>query len=174
VWVERFAGEDEKTRLQETLPASAQELTHAQRAFMHALADALPSTLWEDDALQWKIFEVARMTPIDQPSAFKALYRVLLDKTSGPKAGNLLAFLDPNFVIPRLRELSFDQHKFWRETAAPMLELEQWIEKEREKIAEQSSQLVVSGALTANEFTFVLKDGKRLKKRVLTDGVLLA
>ncbi|MEQ1859709.1 MAG: lysine--tRNA ligase [Chthoniobacteraceae bacterium] len=173
VWVERFAGEDEKTRLQEILPARAQELSHAQRAFMHALADALPSTAWEDDALQAKIFEVARITPIDQPAAFKALYRVLLDKASGPKAGNLLAFLDPQFVIPRLRELPFDRHEFWRESATPMPELEKWIEKEREKIAEQSSQLIVDGPLTANEFTFVLKDGKRMIKRVLAGGVLL-
>jgi lysyl-tRNA synthetase class 1 len=174
VWVERFAGDDEKTHLQESLPVRAQELTHAQRAFMHALADALPSTPWEDDALQAKIFEIARLTPIDQPSAFKALYRVLLDKTSGPKAGNLLAFLDPNFVLPRLRELPFDKHTFWRESATPMPELEKWIEKEKEKIAEQSSQLVVDGPLTVNEFTFVLKDGKRMIKRVLAEGTMLA
>lgn len=174
VWVERFAGEEEKTRLQETLPARAQELNHVQRAFMHALADALPSTTWEDDALQAKIFEVARLTPIDQPSAFKALYRVLLDKTAGPKAGNLLAFLERDFVIARLREMSFDKHTFWRESATPMPELEKWIEKERDKIAEQSSQLVTDGPLTVNEFTFVLKDGKRMIKRVLTDGTLLA
>lgn len=174
VWVERFAGDDEKTHLQETLPARAQELTHVQRAFMHALADALPSTPWDDDSLQSKIFEITRLTPIDQPSAFKALYRVLLDKTAGPKAGNLLAFLDPNFVIPRLRELPFDKHTFWRESASTMPELEKWIEKEREKIAEQSSQLIVDGPITANEFTFVLKDGKRMIKRVLTEGALLA
>src|SRR5205085_3908697 len=66
VWVERYASEEEKTRLQETLPARAAELTQTQRAFLHALADALPHTAWEDDALQSKIFEVARLTPVDQ------------------------------------------------------------------------------------------------------------
>lgn len=174
IWVERFAGEDEKTRLQETLPARAEELSHVQRAFMHALAEALPTTKWEDDELQAKIFEVARLVPIDQPSAFKALYRVLLDKTSGPKAGNLLAFLEPGFVIPRLKELAYDKHTYWRESASTMPELEKFIEKEKEKIAEQSSQLVVDGAITANEFTFVLKDGKRMIKRVIVEGPLLS
>jgi lysyl-tRNA synthetase, class I len=174
VWVERFAGEDEKTHLQETLTARAQELTQAQRGFMQLLADALPGTPWEDDALQSKIFEVARLTPIDQPSAFKALYRVLLDKQSGPKAGNLLAFLDRDFVIRRLRELPVDKHAFWRETAIPMPELEKWIEKERDKIESQSSQLTVDGPLTINDFTFVLKDGKRMLKRVMVEGGLLA
>ena len=179
IWVERFAGEDEKTKLQATLPDRAQELTQAQRAFMHFLADGLAGvngepTAWEDDALQAKIFEVARLTPIDQPSAFKALYRVLLDKTSGPKAGNLLAFLDAGFVVPRLRELPFEKHAFWRETATPMPELEKWIEKEQDKIESQNSQLIVDGPLTVNEFTFVLKDGKRMIKRVLAEGSLLS
>jgi lysyl-tRNA synthetase class 1 len=141
---------------------------------MQMLAAALPDTPWEDDALQSKIFEVARLTPIDQPSAFKALYRVLLDKQSGPKAGNLLAFLDRDFVINRLKELPVDKHAFWRETATPVPELEKWIEKEREKIESQSSQLIVDGPITANEFTFVMKDGKRMIKRTVTEGGLLA
>ena len=76
VWVERYAGEEEKTRLQETLPARAAELTHTQRAFLHALTAALPETPWQDDALQAKVFEVARLTPIEQPAAFKANYRM--------------------------------------------------------------------------------------------------
>ncbi len=173
-WVADYAAEEEKTHLRETLPARAESLTAAQRAFLHAVADVLPETPWSDDALQSKIFEVARMTPLEQPLAFKAIYRVLLDKEMGPKAGNLLAFLDRDFVIKRFRELPFERAQFWRETATPMPELDQWLEKEREKIAEKTSQLIVDGALTANEFTFVMKDGKRLRKRVVIEGGLLA
>jgi len=174
VWVESYAGEEEKTRLQDTLPARAAELTQVQRAFLHQLADALPGTPWQDDALQSKVFEVARLTPIEQPLAFKAIYRVLLDKEAGPKAGNLLAFLDADFVIKRFRELPFERLAFWRESATTTPELEKWMEKEREKIDSHTTQLVVDGAVSANEFTFVLKDGKRLRKRVLVEGGLLA
>ncbi len=173
-WLADYAAEEEKTHLQETLPARAQELTAAPRAFLHFLADALPDTAWTDDALQTKIFEIARFTPIEQPAAFKAIYRVLLDKEMGPKAGNLLAFLDRDFVVKRFLELPFDRADFWRETAIPMADLEAWLEKEREKIGEQVSQLTVDGALSVNEFTIVMKDGKRLRKRVLTEGGLLA
>jgi lysyl-tRNA synthetase class 1 len=174
VWVERFADEEEKTRIQATLPARAAELSVSQRAFLRALGEALSGTAWEDDALQAKIFEVARLTPIDQPSAFKALYRVLLDRASGPKAGNLLAFLDRDFVILRCGELDYNQEAFWRESAIPMEELERFIEKEREKIAAQSSQILMAGTLVVNELTFEMKDGKKLKKRVLAEGTLLA
>ena len=55
-----------------------------------------------------------------------------------------------------------------------MAELEKWIEKEREKIEEQNSQVVVEGPLTMNEFTFVMKDGKRMLKRVVAESTLLA
>jgi lysyl-tRNA synthetase class 1 len=179
VWVERYAGEEEKTRLQPSLPGRAQELSQTQRAFLHFLADALSgsggdSIAWEDEALQSKIFEIARLTPIDQPSAFKAIYRVLLDKASGPKAGNLLAFLDPGFVIPRFRDLPFEKHAFWRESATTIPELEQWIEKEKEKIVSQENELITDGPLTVNEFKFTMSDGKQVKKRVLAQSVLLA
>ena len=172
--MENYASEEEKTRLQETLPARAQELTHTQRAFLHGLADALPACAWEDDALQAKIFEVARMTPLDQPVAFKAIYRVLLDREAGPKAGNLLAFLERDFVIARFRELAFDKLAFWRESAVPMDALEKWIVKETEKIESRDAQLFIDGGVTANEFTFTMKDGKRLLKRVMVDGGRLA
>jgi hypothetical protein len=77
-------------------------------------------------------------------------------------------------VIRRLRELPVDKHAFWKGTAIQMAELEKWIEKERDKIESQTSELKVDGALTANEFTFVLKDGKRMLRRVLAEGGLLA
>jgi lysyl-tRNA synthetase class 1 len=173
-WVESYAGEEEKTHLQETLPARAAELSATQCAFLHALADALPETEGTDDVLQSKVFEVARLTPIEQPLAFKAIYRVLLDKEMGPKAGNLLAFLERDFVIRRFREVTFSRGDFWRESAIPMPELEAWIVKEREKIASQTSELIVDGPLTANEFTFTMQDGKRMKKRVVVEGGLLS
>ncbi len=174
IWVENYASEEEKTRLQETLPARAQELTQTQRAFLQNLAAALSETAWEDNALQAKVFEVARMTPIEQPIAFKAIYRVLLDREAGPKAGNLLAFLDRDFVIARFRELECDKVAFWRESAVTMDALEKWIAKESEKIESRASQLQIENGVTANEFTVTMKDGKRMLKRVIVEGSLIA
>lgn len=169
-WVEDYAAEEEKTRLQETLPARAQELNAVQRAFLHHLANALPQTEWTDDALQTRVFDAARMTPIDQPVAFKAIYRVLLDKEMGPKAGNLLAFLDRDFVIKRFRELTFDKATFWRESATSEADLEKWFTQNAEKIADRTLQSAVEGDLAAFEITVEMKDGKRQLKRLLIEG----
>ena len=167
LWVEKYAKEEEKTRLQETLPARAEELSAAQRAFLHSLADQLPGTAWEDDPLQTKIFEAARMTPIDQPLAFRAIYRVLLDRDAGPKAGNLIAFLDADFVVKRFRELSFSRPNFWRETAITKEELAAWMEQNREKIAGIDYATSAELDLVSFETIFQMKDGKKQLKRVL-------
>jgi lysyl-tRNA synthetase class 1 len=167
VWVERFAGDEEKTRLQETLPPKAQELSIVQRGFLQSLAAALPETPWEDEALQAKVFEAARMTPIEQPLAFKAIYRVLLDRDAGPKAGNLLAFLDREFVVRRFQELPVEQAEFWRATAISAETLEQWLAENREKIASYSVATRAAGEIAVIELTAVMKDGKRMLRRIL-------
>src|SRR4051812_269390 len=171
VWVERFAAEEEKTRLQETLPARAAELSATQRGFLHLLAEALATTPWEDDALQAKVFEISRLTPIEQPLAFKAIYRVLLDREAGPKAGNLLAFLDPKFVIARFQELPFDRPEFLREASVTQPELEAWLAQNKEKIADTNYATVAEGTEKYLEVIVTLADGKRqLRRARLSDA----
>jgi lysyl-tRNA synthetase class 1 len=167
VWVERFAGEEEKTRLQETLPPRAAELSPAQRGFLNALAEGLTTVEWVDDALQAAIFEAARMTPIEQSLAFKAIYRVLLDREAGPKAGNLLAFLDRDFVTRRFRELPVDLAEFWRSASISMDALEAWLKEQQEKIDTYSYATRAAGDLAVLELRSVMKDGKRQLRRVI-------
>jgi lysyl-tRNA synthetase class 1 len=170
LWLEKYAGEDDKTRLQETLPARAQELGVVQRAFLQRLAAALPGTTWEDEVLQAKVFEVARLTPIEQPVAFKAIYRVLLDKEAGPKAGNLLAFLEPEFVVARFQELPYERVAFWRESAVTEAELQAWTTQNAEKIAGKTWSVEAEGDVAAYEIVYEMKDGKRQLKRLLVQG----
>ena len=130
-WLEHYASSEERIVLQDTLPERAGELTASQRAFLHQLADRLPGVVWEDSALQTAVFDVARLTPIAPAQAFKALYRVLLDRDSGPKAGNLLAFLDQDFLLKRLQELPYDQQAFWQETAISREDFAAWMAEHR-------------------------------------------
>ncbi len=135
-WLENFAGPEDRMTLQETLPARAAELSHTQRAFLQKMATEVPLVPWDDDALQAKIFDVARRTPLAQSAAFKAIYRVLLDKEMGPRAGALMAVLEKDFVVKRFSELPFDEDAFLKESATPLTELELWVEKEKGKIAD--------------------------------------
>lgn len=125
-WVDNLADESEKMILQETLPTKANELTIQQRYFLNSFADELEKldeAGWEDDNIQTLAFDLCRRTPINQNDAFNAIYCVLLNRTSGPKAGNLLGVLDRNFVLPRFRELSADRAEF---IAASLLSVDEY------------------------------------------------
>jgi lysyl-tRNA synthetase class 1 len=170
-WVEHYATEEEKTRLQETLPARAQDLSATQRAFLHILAGLLPQTKWEGDALQVCIFNAVRLTPIDQPGAFKAIYRVLLDRENGPKAGNFFSFLDRDFVMRRCLELPVDKLKFWQETGLAEEAFAQWLIKEKPNITALSARLDQNEpGMGIIEFFATMADGKTHCKRVLFEG----
>ena len=178
VWVDGYAAESEKTRLQEVLPASVGALTEAQRGFLLQLSETLKTAEWDGDALQACVFETARMTPIEQPVAFKAIYRAVLDKEAGPKAGNLFAYLSREFLSGLLGTVPVDRAAFLRQTSISADSLREWVESQRPKAALMESRLVQAGGVLAQEVLVVMEDGKRHVRRVLVadeaEGNLLA
>lgn len=168
-WLEHYATEEEKTRLQETLPDRAGGLSAAQRGFLHILAGELRGATWQDEVLQMTVFNSARFTPIDQPSAFKAIYRVLLDRESGPKAGNLLSFLDRDLVIKRFTEVPYSEREFLQSTGLSVEMFEQYVSLERAKIvsiAAKYGPIVDDPGNSVVEFRMVMTDGKTHIRRV--------
>jgi lysyl-tRNA synthetase class 1 len=169
-WLEHYATDEEKTRLQDALPERASELSVPQRGFLRILADLLKDAPWQDEALQMTVFNAARLTPIDQPSAFKAIYRVLLDRESGPKAGNLLSFLDREFVIKRFKEVPWDELEFLQATGMPVGAFDRWLISEKEKIVSIAAKYRAIEEAEGNsvvEFTIAMTDGKNHGRRVL-------
>ena len=168
-WLEHYATEEEKTHLQETLPARANGLSAAQRGFLHILAGLLREANWQDEALQITVFNSARKTPIDQPSAFKAIYRVLLDRESGPKAGNLLSFLDREFVIKRCSEVPWSEGEFLNETGLTVEGFEQFLSMEKAKITSITAlyrPILDDPGNSVVEFQIAMTDGKMHCRRV--------
>ena len=168
-WLEHYATEEEKTKLQDTLPARADGLSEAQRGFLHYLALALKDAEWKDDALQITVFNAARLTPIDQPHAFKAIYRVLLDRESGPKAGNLLSFLDRDFVLKLCKEVPYNERDFLGETGLSVETFEQYASLEKGKITAMRAHYRPIPSDPGNsvvEFAITMTDGKNHARRV--------
>ena len=65
---------------------------------------AAPDAPRAGDGWQAHIFDTAKATGLPPGRAFAALYLAFLGRTSGPRAGWLLASLEPAFVGARLRE----------------------------------------------------------------------
>jgi lysyl-tRNA synthetase class 1 len=104
-WLEAYA--PERARLvvrREALPEEAATFDGAQRGYLATLADGAATTAPADgSAWQTLIFATATDLGLDQKAAFAALYLAFLGRPNGPRAGWLLASLEPDFVIGRLR-----------------------------------------------------------------------
>jgi len=105
-WLETYAPERSRLAVRhDALPVEAEALDDAQRSYLAALADAVaidpPSG---GDAWQAVIYSAAEAAALSSGRAFAALYLSFLGRTNGPRAGWLLAGLDPAFVSARLRE----------------------------------------------------------------------
>jgi len=107
-WLETYAPESARLTVQhEAVPEPAAELHEDQRAFLAGLADrAEAEAPASGDAWQALIFTVAAEHDVPGRRAFEAIYRAFLGRTNGPRAGWLLASLDPVFVRERAREAS--------------------------------------------------------------------
>ncbi|MBA2633939.1 MAG: lysine--tRNA ligase [Chloroflexi bacterium] len=105
-WLEAYAPERARLSVQrDALPAAAEEqLDDAQCAYLATLASTLESAGWDGESVQGALFETAKDHDLPAGRAFTALYLAFLGRSSGPRAGWLLAALERDFVIGRLRE----------------------------------------------------------------------
>ncbi|HVQ45058.1 MAG TPA: lysine--tRNA ligase [Candidatus Saccharimonadia bacterium] len=101
-WLAKYAPESVKFAVQTELPTV--ELGDEQRKFLQHLAGTIEA---EDDlngqGMHDAVYAAAEVAGIKPGQAFVTLYRVLLGKDSGPKAGWFLASLDRDFLLRRLR-----------------------------------------------------------------------
>ncbi len=104
-WLGAYAPERAIVAVRDDVPVGAlAALDDDQRAYLARLADAAEASppasgeTWQD-----LIFRTAVDTGLPNGRAFAALYAAFLGRTNGPRAGLLLASLDPAFVAERLR-----------------------------------------------------------------------
>lgn len=100
-WLEKYAPENVKFSVQDELPSV--ELSDDQKSFLATLADLIAAaTDLSGEAMHQAIYEAREKASLKPAEAFRALYRVILGKGSGPKAGWFLASLDKDWLIKRL------------------------------------------------------------------------
>ncbi len=107
-WLERFAPDKARIAVRrDGLPEEAAELEPDQRSWLARLAAPTlpgdPLAPVTGDAWQARIFATASDAGLPPGRAFSAIYLAFLGRTNGPRAGWLLASLEPEFVVDRLR-----------------------------------------------------------------------
>ena len=105
-WLEVYAPERARIEIRrDALPAEAASLLPGQHGYLAALAAAAEAeTPASGEAWQTAIFAAAAECGLDARAAFNAIYLAFLGRANGPRAGWLLASLDHDFVIGRLRD----------------------------------------------------------------------
>jgi lysyl-tRNA synthetase class 1 len=106
-WLEKFAPEQLRFEVLDTLPQVARQLTEVQRRFLGRLSDRIGTEMTGDE-IHALIYDLASELSDDARPAdlFQGIYLAILGKSQGPRAGWFLAVLGAEFTRPRLREAS--------------------------------------------------------------------
>ncbi len=103
-WLASYAPDHFKFEVRARLPETAAALSAAQRAYLARAAEALSGRAWTGEELHAHLHALKDELGLSPREAFGAIYQAFLGKDSGPQAGWMLAALDAQFVLGRLRE----------------------------------------------------------------------
>ena len=101
-WLASYAPEEFKYELQKEMPNT--ELSDTQKKALSALADFFRQDDHSGGEIHSRLHELKTEIPIQPKDLFQAIYRIFLNRDSGPKAGWFLAGLPHDFVLKRLSE----------------------------------------------------------------------
>lgn len=101
-WLSTYAPSEFRYELQKEMPNA--ELSETQKKALAALTDFLSGGVRTGEELHLRLHELKTEVPIQPKELFQALYRLFLNRDSGPKAGWFLAGLPHEFVTKRLAE----------------------------------------------------------------------
>ncbi len=104
VWIEKYAPEKDKFLIQDNLP-DVSGLTIEQKKYLGLLSEKLEEGS-DAEKIQEVVYNLSKEINISSLDAFKAIYLSLLGKDHGPKAADLIASLDIEFVKKRFSEAS--------------------------------------------------------------------
>ncbi len=103
-WLNGFAPEMVKFSVSKTMPSV--DLSADEKAYFGKLAKGLSVSDWNAEAISSVVSEEAKATSLGAKKGFQALYKILIQRTSGPRLGTFLATMDKEFVVKRLEEAS--------------------------------------------------------------------
>ncbi len=103
-WIDGFAPDMVKFSVCKTMPQT--ELSTDEKAFFKSLSSKLSDVKWDADDINAAILECGKASPLGNKGAFKALYKIFINRTAGPRLGAFMESMDHKFVTDRLNEAS--------------------------------------------------------------------
>jgi len=103
-WLTTYAPEEFRYELQKEMPTV--DLSDIQKKALTELANYLQASERSGEEIHARLHELKTEIPIQPKELFQAIYRIFLNRDSGPKAGWFLAGLPRDFVLKRLKEVA--------------------------------------------------------------------
>jgi lysyl-tRNA synthetase class 1 len=103
-WLNGFAPEVVKFSVSKTMPAV--RLSDDEVAYMRSLLPPLSASEWTAENIHNIVSEAGKGSKVGTKGGFQALYKILINRTSGPRLGHFLATMEKDFVIRRIHEAS--------------------------------------------------------------------
>ena len=104
-WLNGFAPDNVKFSVMNTIPDTL-DLSMNEKVFFQALVRRMNDCNWTADEINGIVADIAKESPLGTKGAYKALYRIFIGKTVGPRLGFFLSSMDQKFVINRLVQAS--------------------------------------------------------------------
>ena len=101
-WLENYAGEDMKFEIQEKLST---KLNKKEKEAMIDLRRALDKKNYSEKELFDKFYEICEKLSIKNTEFFNAAYKVLINKTKGPRLAGLILLIGKEKVIKLLKQI---------------------------------------------------------------------
>ena len=80
------------------------QVSDDEKSFLKTLAGKLSADSWNAEDIGMAVSGTGKESSIGTKGAFKVMYRILINKERGPRLGNFLESMDPDFVIGRINE----------------------------------------------------------------------
>ncbi|MDD2803875.1 MAG: lysine--tRNA ligase, partial [Methanocorpusculum sp.] len=106
VWLERYAPEDAKFALAESLPEIAAGERTEVKAAVAAYAKLIIGAEWKADVLHNAVYDAAEAAGVTGKDVFTGIYRAFLGADRGPRLGWFLEALGREETMKRLLEMS--------------------------------------------------------------------
>lgn len=103
IWLDKYAPEEHRLTMTENIPAQVKELDAEQKEYLKQAISLIDQSL-DGEALQVALYNLAKEQKIEAKKAFGAIYKVMIGKDFGPKAGSYLRQYPKEKVILRFKE----------------------------------------------------------------------
>ncbi|MBI2600265.1 hypothetical protein HYW43_05100 [Candidatus Daviesbacteria bacterium] len=103
IWLEKYAPEEFRIKISESLPQKVKDLSKEQKQFLKKAIDLIEEND-DPEKLQLALYDLTKKLKVDAKKSFSAIYMALIGKEFGPKAAWFLLQYPKEQVIKRLEE----------------------------------------------------------------------